>query len=66
VPGEGRTEEEIRREITTEREQLVGALAELREDINAKRRPAAIVGGAVAAGVVTIAVVKVVWRLKHR
>ena len=62
MPAERRTEADIRQEITTERQELVDALADLRKDINAKRRPAAIVGGAVAAGLATLAVAKVFRR----
>ncbi len=62
MPGESRTNAEIRREITTEREQLVGALAELRVSAAVARKRAMIVGGALAAGFATAAVVKVVWR----
>lgn len=59
-----RTEEQIRREITTERAQLADALADLREGINAKRRPAAIVGGALAAGLTAAAALKVLRLLR--
>ena len=45
MPGERRTEEEIRRELTTEREGLADALAELRESVAAKRRSAAASAG---------------------
>lgn len=46
---EGRTEAEIRAEIAAEREQLAGALADLRADVAAKRKPALVVSGALAA-----------------
>ena len=52
MSGEARTDEAIRREIATEREQLIDALADLRAGIARKRRPAVIVGGALAAVVV--------------
>jgi hypothetical protein len=64
VPGDRRADAEIRREITAEREQLVGALADLREGIVEKRRVAAIVGGAVAVGFAAAASVRLVRRLK--
>ena len=64
MPAERRTEADIRRELTTERQELVGALADLRKDIDAKRRPAAIIGGAVAAGLATLAVAKVFRRFR--
>jgi hypothetical protein len=64
VPSDHRTEEEIRREITTEREQLADALADLREGIDAKRRPAVVVGGVLAAALAAAVAIKVVRRLK--
>jgi hypothetical protein len=48
VPGEQRTEAEIRREIASEREQLVGALTGLREGIAAKRAAATAAAAASA------------------
>jgi hypothetical protein len=64
VPGDRRTDKDIRREITTEREQLAAALADLHEGIDAKRRFAAVVGGALAAGLAVVAAFKVVRRLR--
>jgi hypothetical protein len=64
VPDDRRTEGEIRIEITTEREQLVRALADLREGIKAMRRPAAIVGATLAAGLAAVAAFKVIRRLR--
>jgi len=65
VPGEHRrTDEQIRREITTEREQLANALVDLRAGVYEKRRLAAAVAGALAAGFVTAAGVAVVRRLR--
>jgi hypothetical protein len=64
VPTERRTEEQIRLEIVSEREQLADALAGLREGIDAKRRPAAVIGGALAAVLAAAAAAKVVRRLK--
>lgn len=63
MPGERRTEEEIRRELTTEREELVDAFADLREGIYEKRRLAAAVGGALAAGLAAMAAMKVIRHL---
>ena len=40
MQGDPRTEEEIRSEIATERQQLADALADLRKSVAAKRRPA--------------------------
>jgi hypothetical protein len=62
VPNERRTEQEIRHELTTEREQLADALADLRKDIDAKRRPAAVVAGALGAALAAVATVKVLRR----
>lgn len=64
MPGDRRADADIRREITTEREQLAAALADLREGIDAKRRFAAVVGGVLAAGLAAAAAFKVVRRLK--
>ncbi len=63
--GERRTEEEIRREIATERAGLEGALAALREGIDAKRRPAAVVSVALAAGLAAATTIKVVRLLRR-
>jgi hypothetical protein len=49
VQDEGRTEEEIRRELAAERQQLADALADLREGIAAKRRPAVLALAGLAA-----------------
>lgn len=66
MPGDRRAEEEIRREIATERDELADALADLREGIYEKRRLAAVVGGALVAGLAATAAVKVVRRLKGK
>lgn len=66
MPGDRRTVEEIRREITTERDQLVDALADLREGIDEKSRLAAVVGDALAVGLAAAAAVTVVRRLKGK
>ncbi len=66
MPGDRRTIEEIRREITTEREQLVDALADLRKGIAAKSRLAAVVGAALAVGLAAAAAVTVARRLKGK
>ena len=66
MPGDRRTVEEIRREIATEREQLVDALADLREGIAAKCRLAAVVGAALAVGLAAATAVTVVRRLKGK
>lgn len=51
MASERRTDVDIRAEIAAEREQLVRALTDLREDVAAKRKPATLVGGVVAAGI---------------
>ena len=53
-----RSPEEIRLQLTSEREQLTGALAELREEVKSARRIPMIVGGALLAGVAAFAAVK--------
>ncbi len=64
MPGERRTEEEIRREIAAERDQLAAALANLRAGIDEKRRPAVAAVGALVAGLAAMAALKVVRRLR--
>ena len=63
MPSDHRTHGEILREITTEREQLADALADLREGIDAKRRPAAVVGVILVAALAAAVTMKVVRRL---
>jgi hypothetical protein len=55
-----RSAEEIRLELTAERQQLTGALADLRADVQSARRIPMIVGGALLAGIATVAAVKAV------
>jgi hypothetical protein len=64
VPSDRRTEDEIRRDITSEREQLVGALGDLREGVDAKRRTAATVGGALGAMFFTAMAFKILRRVR--
>ena len=59
MQGDRRTEEEIRNEIATERQQLADALADLRKGIGAKRRPAVIALAGLAALLVVAVAVKV-------
>ena len=66
MSGERRTEEEIRREIVGEREQLAEALADLRAGIDAKRRPAAVLGGVLATALAAALAVTVARRLTGR
>lgn len=55
--------QEIRRDISTEREQLAGALTDLRTDVrSAARKIPAVAGGALAAGLALGAVVAAVKR----
>ena len=63
MPDNGRSVEEIRRQISEEREQLTGALADLREDVHAARRIPMIVGGALAAGGAALTALKVARKL---
>lgn len=63
MAAEGRTTEGVRRDISTEREQLADALGDLRTDVrSAARKLPAIAGGAVAAGLALKAVVAAVKR----
>lgn len=61
---EKRTDEQIRSEIAAERNELVGALADLRAEIAGKRRAATAVAGALAAAAATLAAVKIGRRLR--
>lgn len=60
MQGDGRTEEEIRGEIATEREQLATALADLREGISAKRKLAVLVLAGLGALLALVVAVKVI------
>ena len=64
MQGERRTEEEIRRELAAERQELADALADLREGIAAKRRPAVLAFAGLAA-VLTVAVAVRVLRFSR-
>ncbi len=58
-PGaQARSAEEIRQQLTSEREQLTGALADLRADVHDARRIPMIIGGALVAGIATFAAIK--------
>ena len=63
---EPRTDEDIRSEITTEREGLVDALADLREGIEKKRRLAVVAGTLIAAGLAAGTSVKTIRRLRGK
>ena len=65
MQAERRSEEQIRLEIATERQQLVDALGDLRGGIAATRKPAVIVLAALAA-LLAVAVVARVIRLLSR
>ncbi len=60
MQGDGRTEEEIRSEIATEREQLATALADLREGVSAKRNLAVLVLAGLGALLALVVAVKVI------
>ena len=62
MPAERRSEEEIRRQIAVEREQLTAALDDLRVGVDAKRRPAARAAKAAAAALAAIVAVRLVRR----
>ena len=61
---EQRTDEIIRGEISAEREQLVGALSDLRKGIAAKRRLAGVAGTLIVAGLAAAASIKVLRRFR--
>lgn len=60
MPADGRSAEEIRRQLADERAGLADAVTGLREDVNSARRIPMIVGGALVAGLAAVAVVKAV------
>jgi hypothetical protein len=64
VAGDRRPEEEIRREIASEREALVSALADLRQGVDEKRKLAAVVGGALTAAFAAVAALRLGRRLR--
>jgi hypothetical protein len=66
VASDGRGTEDVRREISAERQQLVDAVTDLRAEArSAARKLPAIAGGALAAGVALAAVVAAAKR-RHR
>ena len=64
MASERRSEEEIRREIASEREELVRALADLRMSVESKRKVATVVAGTIAAGLTASAAIKAMRRMK--
>ncbi|HEU5263298.1 MAG TPA: hypothetical protein VFU34_01575 [Gaiellaceae bacterium] len=64
MASERRSEEEIRREIASEREELVRAFADLRKSVESKRRAAAVAAGTIAAGLAASAAIKAMRRVK--
>jgi hypothetical protein len=65
VSNQGRGTEEVRRDISTERQQLVDAVTDLRTDVrSAARKIPAIAGGALATGLALAAFVAAAKR--HR
>ena len=65
MPSHGRGSEEVRRDISAERQQLVDAVTDLRTDVRSvARKIPAVAGGALAAGVALAAVVAAAKRLR--
>jgi hypothetical protein len=64
VAADPRTDQQIRSEISAEREQLVEALADLREGVRAKRNLAAAVAALTSVAVATAASIKLVRRFR--
>jgi hypothetical protein len=60
MASDGRSAEEIRLQLSNEREQLVGALTDLRADVQSARRIPMIIGGALLAGVAAFVAFKAV------
>jgi hypothetical protein len=66
VASHGRETDDVRREITAERQKLVDAVTDLRADArSAARKLPAIAGGALAAGVALAAVVAAAKRRRN-
>ncbi|MGH3021517.1 MAG: hypothetical protein ACRDNR_15370 [Gaiellaceae bacterium] len=57
MASDGRGTEDVRRDITAERQQLADALTDLRTDLRSARRIPAVIGGALVAGLAVAAVV---------
>jgi hypothetical protein len=57
-PSEPRSADVIRREISDERQKLTRSLSDLREDVQSARRIPLIIGGALLAGLVSVAAVR--------
>ncbi len=57
---ERRGTEEVRQQLSAEREQLVGAIADLKGDVHSARRIPMIAGAALLAGVAAVAAFKIV------
>jgi hypothetical protein len=60
MASDGRSAEEIRLQLSNEREQLVGALTDLRADVQSARRIPMIIGGALLAGIAAFVAFKAV------
>lgn len=63
MPAERRTEAEILSELVAEREQLDRALADLRAEVKAKRRPVVVAVASVGALVVAVTLARLLRRL---
>ena len=59
MAAERRSEEQIRREIAAERQQLADSIADLRASVAAKKRPAVRAAGLVAAGAAALVALKI-------
>ena len=64
MPAEGRTVEEIRQEIASQRAQLEGALGDLRRGVDAKRRPVTLVVGVLVVLLAALVARRAVRRLR--
>lgn len=60
MAAERRSEEQIRREIAVERQQLADSIADLRASVRAKKRPAVRAVGVAAAGVAALVALRIV------
>ncbi len=64
MTSERRSDEQIRGEIASEREQLAGAVADLRAGVDGKRRLVTFAGAVVAAAIATRAATRVARKLR--
>ena len=60
VPAEKRSTEDVRQELGAQRDELVGAIADLKDDVHSARRIPIIIGGVLLAALAAVAAFKIV------